>query len=58
MAENSNQNKRVQGVPDAVLKAMSDTPQRSEIKYPTDVIPLPTKGWFYPDSHPLSSGEI
>lgn len=27
-------------------------------KYPTDVIPLPTKGWFYPTDHPLSSGEI
>jgi phage FluMu protein Com len=29
-----------------------------ENKYPTDVIPLPTKGWFYPEGHPLSSGEI
>lgn len=30
----------------------------SENKYPTDVIPLPTKGWFYPETHPLASGEI
>ena len=27
-------------------------------KYPSDTISLPTKGWFYPDEHPLSSGEI
>ena len=30
----------------------------TENKYPTDVIPLPTKGWFYPESNPLSSGEV
>lgn len=30
----------------------------AENKYPTDVIPLPTKGWFYPEGHPLTSGEI
>ena len=51
-------NKQVLGVPDAVLKAMSDAPRRAETKYPTDVVPLPTKGWFYPDGHPLASGEI
>lgn len=27
-------------------------------KYPTDIIPLPTKGWFYPETNLLSSGEI
>jgi hypothetical protein len=32
--------------------------QKSETKYPTDIIPLPTKGWFYPENHPLASGEI
>jgi len=30
----------------------------AENKYPTDIIPLPTKGWFYPEGHPLASGEI
>jgi len=30
----------------------------AENKYPTDIIPLPTKGWFYPEGHPLTSGEI
>lgn len=30
----------------------------AENKYPTDVIPLPTKGWFYPDGHSLATGEI
>ena len=27
-------------------------------KYPTDVIPLVTHGWFYEENHPLASGEI
>jgi len=44
-------------VPDFVAKAQSDASQPKE-KYPSEVIPLPTKGWFYPDGHPLSSGEI
>lgn len=26
--------------------------------YPTDIVELPTKGWFYPEGNPLSSGEI
>lgn len=43
-------------VPDFV-KTQSDAPQPKE-KYPSEVIPLPTKGWFYPDGHPLASGEI
>lgn len=27
-------------------------------KYPPESISLPTKGWFYPKNHPLSSGKI
>ena len=38
--------------------AQTDVPQKKESIYPTQVIPLPTKGWFYPEEHPLSSGEI
>lgn len=57
MTENSS-SKQILGVPDAVLKAMSDTSKKTETKYPTDVIPLPTRGWFYPIGHPLSSGQI
>ena len=30
----------------------------AEVQYPTEVIELPSKGWFYPDSHPLSSGKL
>lgn len=30
----------------------------NQTKYPTDIIPLPTKGWFYPENHLLSCGEI
>lgn len=29
-----------------------------EPKYPTEVIPFPSRGWFYPEENPLSSGEI
>lgn len=30
----------------------------TENKYPTDLIPLVTRGHFYPEDHPLASGEI
>jgi len=30
----------------------------SEIVFPTEVIELPSKGWFYPPDHPLASGQI
>lgn len=30
----------------------------TETKYPAEVIELPSKGWFYPDGHPLSSGKL
>ena len=26
--------------------------------YPTEIISLPTKGWFYPEGNPLCSGEV
>lgn len=52
------QNRHITGVPDTTLKVMSDQSQKIETKYPTDTIPLPTRGWFYPEGHPLSSGEI
>ncbi len=29
-----------------------------QIKYPTEIVDLPSKGWFYPPGHPLSSGKI
>ncbi len=50
--------KRPVNVPDFVLKQQTDVPQPKDTKYPSEVIPLPTKGWFYPEGHPLSSGEI
>jgi hypothetical protein len=51
--------RQVINVPDFVTKAVTDIPQsRDIIKYPTEIIPLPTKGWFYPEGHILSSGEI
>ena len=62
MAENNNNQipirRQVINVPDFVTKQHTDVPQPKETKYPTETIPLPTKGWFYPEGHPLSSGEI
>ncbi|HOT88601.1 MAG TPA: hypothetical protein PLC59_07670 [Bacteroidales bacterium] len=34
------------------------TPQKKEVKFPTEVINLPSKGWFYPLDNPLSSGQL
>lgn len=31
---------------------------KPEQKFPTEVINLPSKGWFYPENNPLSSGKI
>ena len=28
------------------------------IKFPTEIIDLPSKGYFYPEGHPLSSGKV
>ena len=33
-------------------------PQKAESKFPTEVINLPSKGWFYPAESPLSSGTL
>lgn len=62
MSENNNQTiplrRPVVNVPDFVTKAQSDVPQPKDNKYPTEVIPLPTKGWFYQETNPLASGTI
>jgi len=61
MTENNNQipiRRPTVNVPDFVVKAASDVPQPKDNKYPSEVIPLPTKGWFYPETSPLASGEI
>lgn len=33
-------------------------PMRQEVKFPTEVINLPSKGWFYPEDNPLSKGTL
>jgi len=33
-------------------------PQKVESKFPTEVINLPSKGWFYPAESPLSTGTL
>ena len=61
MTDNNNQipiRRSTVNVPDFVAKAASDVPQPKDIKYPSEVIPLPTKGWFYSETSPLASGEI
>jgi hypothetical protein len=45
-------------IPDFVANAATVASQKQEVKYPTEVVPLPTKGWFYPEGHPLATGEI
>jgi hypothetical protein len=30
----------------------------SDYKFPTEVVDLPSKGWFYPPDHPLASGQV
>ena len=30
----------------------------SELKFPTEMVDLPSKGLFYPESHPLASGKV
>lgn len=30
----------------------------SENKYPSEIIELPSSGWFYPEGHPLSTGKL
>jgi hypothetical protein len=44
-------------IPDFVANAAAAQKQ-PETKYPSELIPLPTKGWFYPEGHILSSGEV
>ena len=46
-----------QAAPDS---SYADVPQQfvEKIKYPTEVVDLPSKGWFYQAGHPLASGKI
>lgn len=45
-------------IPDFVANSAVAASQKQEVKYPTEIIPLPTKGWFYSEGNPLASGEI
>lgn len=40
------------------LKHSVQVPVKEQSKYPTEIVPLPTKGWFYPEESPLASGEV
>lgn len=37
---------------------ISDAPIKSNYQFPTEIIELPSKGWFYPEDSPLSSGKV
>jgi hypothetical protein len=46
-------------IPDFVTNSIAQHEQQiADVKYPTHTIPLPTKGYFYPEGHPLSCGTI
>ena len=32
--------------------------KKEKPKFPTEIVPLPSGGKYYPDGHPLSSGEV
>ena len=54
---------KVTEVSDEQLKAMitgnyQNVAKESAPDVPTEVIELPSKGWFYPQGHPLASGKI
>lgn len=40
------------------VNAPVSPPQKAESKFPTEVINLPSKGWFYPPDSPLASGTL
>jgi rRNA maturation protein Nop10 len=43
--------------PSAVNKT-SPIPEAPKVNQPTEVVELPSNGYFYPEAHPLSSGKI
>ena len=34
------------------------TANKEKKNFPTEFIDLPSKGWFYPEGHPLASGQV
>lgn len=41
-----------------IVTSPTSVPQKMESKFPTEVINLPSKGWFYPVESPLASGTL
>lgn len=41
-------------------ESYGDIPEQfiEKITYPTEIVDLPSRGWFYPSGHPLSSGKV
>jgi len=37
---------------------VNPAPVKAETKFPTEIINLPSRGWFYPEENPLSSGTL
>jgi hypothetical protein len=44
--------------PSGVPSVAAPIPQKAESKFPTTVINLPSKGWFYPPENPLATGTL
>lgn len=59
---NENYPKKNQPLSDDQIKAMvvneANAQQVNTSNVPTEIIDLPSKGWFYPEGHPLASGKI
>jgi protein-disulfide isomerase len=59
---NENYPKKNEQLSDDQIKALvvneANIQQTNTSNIPTEVIDLPSKGWFYPEGHPLASGKI
>jgi hypothetical protein len=51
-------NEELANVAAAQYEQNADAPIKSNYQFPTEIIELPSKGWFYPEGHPLSTGRV
>jgi hypothetical protein len=51
-------NEELANVAAAQYEQNTDAPIKSNYQFPTEIIELPSKGWFYPEGHPLSTGRV
>ena len=51
-------NEELANVAAAQYEQNADAQIKSNYQFPTEIIELPSKGWFYPEGHPLSTGRV